>query len=323
MPKVSIIVPVYNTGEYLKGCFDSILAQTFHDFEVIVVDDGSTDNSPTICDEYAARENRFKVIHKKNEGVSAARNLGLDNVKGKYVAFIDSDDTILSSMLEDLIKVAEHENADIVQSAGPIKEGVVESGKVTHLTRNQVLGENFGFTDFFKPSLCLGLYKSSLFSDIRFPNNIHFYEDFVVLTLLAAKSKGVVFLDKRYYNYIQREGSANHSGLTEKRKSAMLIPDYLEAQGVFRNIQDKRNTISFFVLGRFFSVILTDEIENNETKVLNQIIRKNLKYIMCAKSPKFSLRFICLLYLIAPSIVRGIVRTKLQKNSHTHNVDCQ
>lgn len=316
MPKVSIIVPVYNTEEYLCECFDSIISQTFSDFEVIIVDDGSTDNSPSICDEYATKDYRFKVLHKKNEGVSVARNLGLDNATGKYIAFIDSDDLILPSMLEDLIKVAEHENADIVQSAGPIKENVVESGKVTRMTQEQVLDENFGFTDFYKPSLWLGLYKSSLFVDVRFPSNIHFYEDFVVLTLLAAKSNGVVFIDKRYYHYIQREGSANHSGLTEKKKSAMLIPAYLEVQGVYRNIQDKRNTVSFFVLGRFFSVMLSDEIEDNETKVLRQIIVKNLRYLVCAKRPRCSLRLTCLLYLIVPSLVRRFVRIRLKKYGH-------
>lgn len=315
MPKISIIIPVYNTADYLKECFDSILAQTFCDYEVIVVDDGSTDNSPAICDEYATIDSRIKVLHKTNEGVSAARNSGLNNATGKYITFIDSDDTVLPSMLEDLFKVAEHENADIVQSAGPIKEGVVETGKVLYLTRDQVLDENFGFTDFYKPSLWLGIYKSSLFADIRFPNKIHFYEDFYVLTLLASKSNGVVFLDKRYYNYIQREGSANHSGLTEKKKSAMHIPACLEDQGVFRNKQDKRNTISFFVVGRFISVLLSDDIET-ETKELRQIISQNLKHLVRAKSPKFSLRLTCILYLIAPAIIRQVVRMRLQKNQH-------
>lgn len=311
-PKISIIVPVYNVEKYLRECLDSIISQTFTDWECLLIDDGSPDKSGEICDEYAAKDSRIRVFHKENGGVSSARNVGLDNTTGKYITFIDSDDLILPSMLEELIKVAEHENADIVQSAGPIKENVVESGKVTRMTREQVLDENFGFTDFYKPSLWLGLYKSSLFVDVRFPNNIHFYEDFVVLTLLAAKSNGVVFIDKRYYHYIQREGSANHSGLTEKKKSAMLIPAYLEAQGVYRNIQDKRNTVSFFVLGRFFSVMLSDEIEDNETKVLRQIISKNIRYLVFATKPKLSLRLTCLSFLIAPSLVRRFVRIRLK-----------
>lgn len=104
MPKVSIIVPVYNTEQYLSRCIDSILAQTFDDFELILVNDGSTDNSGKICEEYAQKDNRIKVIHKENGGVSSARNLGLDEAKGEWITFIDSDDYISDTYLSDFPK---------------------------------------------------------------------------------------------------------------------------------------------------------------------------------------------------------------------------
>ena len=93
-PKVSIIVPVYNTEKYLRPCLDSIQAQTFTDFEAILVDDGSTDSSGIICDEYAAQDSRFVVVHKKNEGVAKARDYGFNKSIGEYVTFVDSDDYI-------------------------------------------------------------------------------------------------------------------------------------------------------------------------------------------------------------------------------------
>ena len=94
MIKISVIVPVYNVEKYLPRCIDSILNQTFTDFELILVDDGSTDNSGQICDTYAEKDSRVKVVHKKNGGVSKARNVGLDNVLGKYITFCDSDNSI-------------------------------------------------------------------------------------------------------------------------------------------------------------------------------------------------------------------------------------
>ena len=99
-PSISIIIPVYNVESYLERCVDSVLAQTFEDFEVILVNDGSTDNSPEICDEYLTVDNRIKIIHKDNGGLSSARNSGLDIAKGRYIMFVDSDDWIERNMCQ-------------------------------------------------------------------------------------------------------------------------------------------------------------------------------------------------------------------------------
>lgn len=102
MPKISVIVPVYNTEQYLHRCIDSILAQTFTDFELLLIDDGSKDSSGRICDEYALKDSRIRVFHKKNGGVSSARNLGLDNAKGEWISFVDSDDWVENKYIEEL-----------------------------------------------------------------------------------------------------------------------------------------------------------------------------------------------------------------------------
>lgn len=112
-PKISVIVPVYNVEKYLHRCIDSILAQTFTDFELLLIDDGSTDGSGAICDEYATKDNRVRVFHKENGGVSSARNLGLDNMRGGYLTFVDSDDWVDSTYLGELI---EYSDADLVVS---------------------------------------------------------------------------------------------------------------------------------------------------------------------------------------------------------------
>ena len=114
---LSIIVPVYNVELYIAECIDSILAQTFKDWELILVDDGSKDNSGKICDEYAQKDSRIKVIHKKNEGLSSSRNTGLDNISGKFVTFVDSDDVILGEdTLQKLIDIfVDDQELDILQ----------------------------------------------------------------------------------------------------------------------------------------------------------------------------------------------------------------
>ena len=113
-PKISVIVPVYNTEKYLHRCIDSILSQTFTDFELLLINDGSKDGSGAICDEYAAKDNRVRVFHKENCGVSSARNLGLDNVQGEWVLFVDSDDWMELTMLAKMYHAAIENNADCV-----------------------------------------------------------------------------------------------------------------------------------------------------------------------------------------------------------------
>lgn len=127
MPMVSIVMPVYNVEKYICASIESVLAQTYTDFELIIVDDGSPDYSPQICDEYASKNNRIKVIHKLNGGLSSARNVGIDQAEGKYILFIDSDDTIEPNLLEKTVPIAEKENADVVIFG--IKTIVTREGK--------------------------------------------------------------------------------------------------------------------------------------------------------------------------------------------------
>ena len=112
MPKISVFVPVYNTEKYLRQCIDSILAQTFTDFELLLINDGSTDGSGAICDEYAQKDSRVRVFHQENGGVSSARNLGLNNVRGEWISFVDSDDWVKKNFLDKLI--VNSENVDLV-----------------------------------------------------------------------------------------------------------------------------------------------------------------------------------------------------------------
>lgn len=136
MPEISIIVPVYNAEKYLGECVESLLNQTVRDIEIILVDDGSPDNSPELCDEFAAKDSRVKVIHKKNAGAGLARNSGLGIANGRFVGFIDSDDYVDCHMYEELYDTAVSENADLVLSGMSHVGGVIYGNSKDIITRN-------------------------------------------------------------------------------------------------------------------------------------------------------------------------------------------
>ena len=169
--KISVIVPVYNVEKYLSKCIDSILSQTYKNLEIILVDDGSPDSSPKICDKYKERDNRIKVIHKKNGGLASARNAGMDIATGKYIGFVDSDDMIAEDMYEVLLENMIKSNAeiavcyktDILENLQTGK-GIVEELNKTQALKKMVLGIEFG------SHACDKLFKREiLVSDIRFP----------------------------------------------------------------------------------------------------------------------------------------------------------
>lgn len=214
---ISIIVPVYNVEEYLKECIDSILNQTYKNLEIILVNDGSTDKSGSICEDYAKVDSRIKVVHKKNGGLSDARNLGLDRALGEYVIFIDSDDYIDQRMCEILLNYANKYSVDIVSCnfKRVFENNIIEFNvplfkeKIKIFTNDEVL-EKYFLT--LAPEIFATwnkLYKKSLFftdEKIRFPVN-RLHEDIATTYRLYAESKKVVLLNELLYNYRQRSNS--------------------------------------------------------------------------------------------------------------------
>lgn len=208
MLSVSIIIPVYNTEEYLPKCLDSVLSQTFTNFECILVEDGSTDSSGKICDDYASFDTRFKVIHQKKSGVSNARNVGLAIATGKWIAFVDSDDWIEPDMLEVAIGAAEKAEADIIQW-----NYITEGGKI----QNKVpLKDGFFQTNEKKELPCWfsmiwsRLYSRSLLTDngIIFDTELFFGEDGLFSVHALACASKIWNVENALYHYRARSGSA-------------------------------------------------------------------------------------------------------------------
>lgn len=209
MPIISIIVPVYNVEKYLDKCVRSILAQTFKDFELILVDDGSNDRSGEMCDEYSKSDSRIKVIHKKNGGLSSARNAGIEISTGEFIGFVDSDDYIDDDMYELLYNNLIRENADmsICNKYDCYNEKPLKINKDCYKVLNTeeaiyslCEGKMFGV------SACDKLYKRELFEKIRYPEKRTAEDAFVIVELLM-KCKIIVATTKQKYYHYHRAGS--------------------------------------------------------------------------------------------------------------------
>lgn len=240
--KLSIIVPVYKVEAYLHRCVDSILMQTFTDYELILVDDGSPDSCPTICDEYAKKDERIVVIHKHNGGLSDARNAGLDIARGEYIGFIDSDDFIHPQMYEIMISVAEQDNVDIAQCEFYKFDECDELFSVEHyyanniskkLITSQELLENYYplYSSRFSTTVCNKVYHASIFDSIRFPVGMYYEDSFVFLDTINS-SDLLATINVPLYYYMQRNGSIMHSNYNPKW-----------FQGTYNN---NNNNIQFF-----------------------------------------------------------------------------
>ena len=241
-PEISVIVPIYNVSEYLPACLNSILKQDFNSFEIVAVDDGSTDQSGKIADEYAQRfPEKIRVVHQVNQGLGGARNTGIESARGKYIAFIDSDDTIALNMLSCLWKECQKTGADIAVCG---ITSVTETGQCIKDVRDSLpCHKSLRFFEQKKliniePSACNKLYAKSLFfnSGIRFPTKV-WYEDLRTTTKILTVSKGVVFTDRCLYYYFQRSGSIiRNTNLTRNREIIDAVQDvlqYYRKQGLF------------------------------------------------------------------------------------------
>jgi len=228
---ISIIVPVYKVERYINRCIDSILSQTYKEIEIILVNDGSPDNCGVICGEYAKKDNRIRVIHKENGGLSSARNTGIDLAQGDYIGFVDSDDWIEVDMYEMLYKNAISYNADISMCnykaekhdqdfiyKSPTIDDVIILNKEQAM---QTLVDNklFELTQF----ACDKLYKRSLFENIRYPEG-KLYEDVATTYKLINKCEKFLYCPSIKYHYTQ-----NPNGITLKKFDINQI-DFLEAK---------------------------------------------------------------------------------------------
>ncbi|MBU3191228.1 glycosyltransferase [Clostridium bowmanii] len=242
--KISVIIPVYNTQEYVRKCIESVLLQSLEDIEIIIVDDGSTDNSLSIIKEYAGND-KVILISKENEGQGAARNDALDVCSGKYIAFLDSDDYIEKNMFEDMYLKANKYDLDILicKYRWVDTKGIEIIGDDIEFVESEIIDSDKCIKEFFTSNTIGGfswnkIFHSRLFKEenIRYPTNMK-YEDIPTVFDLIINSNRIGFTNNKYYYYVQRPGS------TTNDLSVKNMKDHLLAVEMIGDILKKRNLV--------------------------------------------------------------------------------
>ena len=259
---ISVIVPIYNVEPYLVQCLDSILAQTYRDLEIILVDDGSTDGCAQICDTYREKDSRVVVFHTANRGLASARNIGLEYAKGAYISYIDSDDWIELSTMEKLLNTSVQFNADIVagmRSTEYIGQSLTTQDKEK---QDQVFcGKDIlpaFVSGLFGDVMWNKLYRRECFQNIRFPDG-HNYEDVAttwkIMKTIAQSSGIIVVLPETFFHFRMRKSSISHTGSFDNIVDAWLA--YHKKYEELADYQEKLLPSYLMVIGKMWRKYIT------------------------------------------------------------------
>ena len=290
-PVLSVIVAIYNIEGYVEKCVHTIMEQTYKNLEIILVDDGSTDRSVSIIEELALQDERIVVIHKKNGGLSDARNVGIDRATGEYLAFVDGDDWIDATMYADIMDAMIANDGDIgICRYRQIYENkcIDEStGKTLVLEGKEALSKFIREEDTIQIQNAAWnkVYKKTLLGTQRFPVG-KWYEDIVYTTILLSKVTRCIYLDQAYYNYVlEREGSIMSSGFNSRILTDQ-IPAYLEKGNFLRSIKEEQLAAihEYFFVKRMllYYQMLAKSRDNNKKKCceeLEKVIRSRKDYM--------------------------------------------
>lgn len=284
--KVSIVVPVYNVENYISRCINSLIKQSYKNLEIVLVDDGSTDSSGNICDEYKKIDSRIKVIHKKNGGLSDARNFGIDGCTGEYICFVDSDDWIEKEMIETLLNDIIDTDSDIAicgrYRAYDNEEKIVEKYKkypnkniFNNIDGLQYLMSFCGYD----MSVCDKMFKKDLFSKIRFPYGLTCEDSFTTYKLFSLANK-ICYINKPFYNYFFRTNSITRNGNVNE---TVIIAAQEQYKFILENYPNLKNCASSFLITAYMSVF--NEYIKREKKCLKissfkKEAKKYLKYAL-------------------------------------------
>lgn len=258
-PKISVIIPVYNVEPYLRRCLDSVIGQTYANLEILLVDDGSTDGSSVVCDEYKEMDSRILVIHKENGGVSSARNAGLEAATGDWIGFVDADDCVETDLYEYLYGLAEKYGADVAQCA------MYAEGKETTevLFSTQSGSDCYGLSSeslvSFSNSVCNKLYRADSIEGVRFGSDYPIGEDYLFNAEVIVRTERFVFGAEAKYRYMLWDDSASHAEPTLRALESIRRTSLLAVE----RVRDK-----CVVSARF-----REELMRNNMDICSKIVR--------------------------------------------------
>lgn len=263
IPKISVVIPVYNTEKYLRACLSSVVNQTYSNIEIIIINDGSSDNSTLICEEYSKSDERITFIDKDNEGVSVARNIGITLAKGEWIYFLDSDDFLDFDAFEKLINIASDTNCDVIQfGLRRLKAGsIVGENKPSNYQEYQDL-ELFLEENELKPvAAWLHFIKSSVIKNnkIKFNEKLKHNEDMLFVYSFYCHSKKIVVVNDIIHNHVLREDSVSHKPieirvLRDRLLFLSELCDYVRKQKLIKQYKEEINNLfkNFFVTAVYY-----------------------------------------------------------------------
>lgn len=249
-PLISVIIPVYNIEEYISKCIDSVAGQTYRNIEIILVDDGSKDGSGQICDEYAKADNRIKVVHKQNGGLSSARNAGLDIAKGDYITFADGDDFIENTTYEENIKyLIADDTIDAVQYPTYFKYGTdeayISNTPPQRIDGKEALWHAF-MTSGYHCAVWDKIFRAGVFKEIRFPQGLT-SEDIYIIPELFGTIRSAYISEKGCYYYNLRPGSITKNGISYKRVKD-IVTVYAKIYRISKDIRPLRYLRTIYLI---------------------------------------------------------------------------
>ena len=328
MPLLSIIVPVYNGEQYIRQCVDSILSQTFRDYELIIVDDGSTDDSGIICDEYAEKDSRVVVLHTSNQGQAAARNKALDIERGDYIAFIDADDYVHPALLELAVVAIKKYHVEIVNfgyEEGPLRDYTWNSAEPEYRIESSrqycrmcILNNAKGVW-----ILCDKVFNKKCFEGIRLPEG-RIYEDNATVYKIMFQSDKIAVTDKVLYYYYQHEGSTTNQSFSEKSLDWLTVLDEMSSFFLEKNDEEIANCIVKRYLRRAVDYYIKLIDNYPESRNILEIKERVSHYFKLNKPKlrkdlKLSFALYCMLYL-HPKIVLKMWALKKTIEKIHHNI---
>lgn len=286
--KISVIVPAYNMEKYIERCLDSLIGQTYHNLEIIVVDDGSNDQTGILCDRYAKKDPRILVVHQENQGVSQARNVGLSRATGDYIGFMDSDDYIDPNMYQSM-QSRMTDDIDVVACNFLEGESVYYSGQQELCFDRVTSLANLLTNSYFTCSLCSKLFRKQLLCGLSFDSNIAHNEDLLFVYQAFKKCRKLMFIPDVYYFYCQNEGSAVRSPFDKKKMGIILVHTYIleDIQKRFPTLyplarrEFVRNNITCVQLA-----VASGYSDKRDIGLMKRNIRKNLMFYITSDASK-------------------------------------
>ena len=310
---ISIIVPCYNVEKYIEKCTNSLINQSYKNIEIILVDDGSTDNTGDICDNLKKKDKRINVIHIHNSGVSNARNIGIKQSKGNYIAFVDSDDYIELNMYEEMVSIINSKELPDIVSSGFIYE--TEKGQKFACSKKSsnkidILNKKEAFEEIFSGRIGAYIWNKLFRKDLLLSNNLLFDidissgEDLLFLCQVIESASKIYHINKDYYHYIKRNDSITNSQFNEKLLSILKAFDKIEniTNRSFNNSKESFKFSKSFAICNLIYKMYNQKRYQKETKELNSWLKQNRKLFLIGNYPDKKVKVISILLSINVSM---------------------